>query len=104
MRRTEKKAAPGLRRGFPGGLLTNSPPRAYLYYVAVLVELGASAVSGVGFVLEDSHYFLGGTVLWAVWFVIMFMVTRPTADDWLRPQSKFLHRAAAVIAWRDRWW
>ncbi len=97
MRRTEKKAAPGLQRGFPGGLLTSSPPRAYLYYVAVLVELGASAVSGVGFVLEDSHYFLGGTVLWVVWFVLMFMVTRPTADDWLRPQSRFLHRAAAVI-------
>lgn len=96
MRTTEKKAAE-TQRGFPGGLLTSSPPRTYLYYVAVFVELGASAVSGVGFVLEDSHYFLGGTVLWAVWFVLMFMVTRPSSDEWLRPQSKFLHRIAAVI-------
>ena len=97
MRPTEKNAVSTRRSGIPEGLLTGSPPRAYLYYLAVIVELGASAVSGVGFVLEQNYYFLGGTVLWVLWFVVMFLVTRSSSDHWLRPHEKPLHRSAAAI-------
>lgn len=75
----------------------DAPPRARLYFAAVVIQLLASALSGVGFVLETPGYFLGGAAAWAVWFVLMFLMTRPTTDNFLERHTRLLRRGAGTI-------
>ncbi|MCJ7604585.1 MAG: hypothetical protein MUO19_00940 [Dehalococcoidales bacterium] len=75
----------------------DAPPRALLYYATVVIQLLASALSGVGFVLETPAYFLGGAGIWVAWFVLVFMMTRPATDGTLGGHVKFFRRGAGTI-------
>lgn len=81
----------------PGSRWLDAPPRALLFYAAVVVQLSASALAGIGFVLETPVWFLGGTALWLVWFVMMFLMTRPATDISLKPHQGALRKSAVAI-------
>jgi hypothetical protein len=53
---------------------SDAPRSAYLYYCAIAVQLIASAVAGIGFTLNNGLYWLGGTLIFILWFVILFAI------------------------------
>jgi hypothetical protein len=66
-------------------------PRTLLFFFALIVELVASAISAVGFVLNNSVFFLGGTLAWLAWFVVIFLVASPKTDHLLRNYSAWTY-------------
>jgi hypothetical protein len=52
----------------------NAPRNAYLYFIAIAIQLLASAVAGIGFTLNNGIWWLGGTAIFIVWFVIIFII------------------------------
>ncbi|MHB8105448.1 MAG: glycosyltransferase family 87 protein [Dehalococcoidales bacterium] len=58
----------------------NTTPRVLLFFLAVLVQLIASALSGVGYTLHGSNFWLAGMLVWLVWFFIMFLIITPQTD------------------------
>ncbi len=73
------------------------PPRALLYYAGIVIQLIASAISGIGFLLENQAWFLGGAIAWAIWFVIMFIMVRPATDWKLLPGAGILERGGIAL-------
>ena len=54
-------------------------------------------MSGFGFALHSSIYYLIGTVLWAIWFVALFLIALPQTETILMPRTSTLRTSAAVI-------
>jgi len=82
----------------PPGLLPGDPPaRAFLYYWIIIVQLAASAVSGIGYVLQEPVWYLGGAVIWVLWFVLISQVVRPAPGGFLERHGRGLRRGAKVI-------
>jgi hypothetical protein len=75
----------------------DATPRPMLFYFAVVILLIASALSGVGFVLNSPPYLLSGTAVWIIWLVVMFMVVLPGTDRLLRRHMGGLKRGALII-------
>ena len=74
-----------------------STPRTLLFYYAILVQLTASAISGTGFVLNNGLYYIIGTLVWTVWFILIFIILRPETDLKLTQHDAFLKRSAFSI-------
>jgi len=80
-----------------GILNDNLSPAIVLYYYAVPVQLAASAIAGVGFVLYNPKYLLTGHFLWVIWFVIMFYIGFLAANRIAPPVSCILKKGALVL-------
>ncbi len=72
-------------------------PRILLFFIAVILKLVASALSGIGFVLGDAGFLIPGTVVWLIWFVVLFLIAAPSTDRLLRNQMRWLKPAALAI-------
>ena len=72
-------------------------PRILLFFIAVILKLVASALSGIGFVLGDARFLIPGTVVWIIWFVVLFLIAAPSTDRLLRNQKRWLKPAALTI-------
>ena len=81
----------------PGVLPGDAPTRAYLYYWIIIAQLAASAVSGIGYVLQEPAWYLGGAVIWVAWFLLIFQVVRPVPGGFLERHGRGLRRGARVI-------
>jgi hypothetical protein len=80
-----------------GSPATDAPPRALLYYWIIVVQLAASAVSGAGYVLEDTRWYLGGMFVWLLWFLLIFQVVRPAPGGFLERHARGVRRGAFTI-------
>jgi hypothetical protein len=72
-------------------------PRILLFFVAIILKLVASALSGIGFVLSDARFLIPGTVVWLIWFVVLFLIAAPSTDRLLQNQIRWLKPAALTI-------
>jgi hypothetical protein len=72
-------------------------PRYFLFFLAVLVQLTASALSGIGYSVKGSAFWVAGLVVWLLWFFIMFLIIRPQTDNLLQRFNGFLRRGAITI-------
>lgn len=72
-------------------------PRILLFFIAILIKLLASALSAIGFVWNNSTLLITGTVIWLIWFVILFMIAIPQTDRLLQKQMRWLKTAALTI-------
>jgi len=71
--------------------------QAWLFFLALPLQLAASFMSGIGFVVGNPALVLTGTVLFAGWFVLTWwMATKPPRV--LRDNSDLLRRIATGIA------
>jgi hypothetical protein len=89
------------RRFVPASLfLANlqASPRVWLFFSVLLVGLLASGISGVGFVLSDPYFLISGTVIWAGWFVLIFLVAMPRIDHKLEKYQTLLKRLAISVS------
>ncbi|MGD0780331.1 MAG: glycosyltransferase 87 family protein [Dehalococcoidales bacterium] len=59
-------------------------PRIWLFFLAVLIQLVASAFSGAGYTLHGSVCWLVGMILWIIWFLLMFFIVTPQSDTLLQ--------------------
>ncbi len=75
----------------------NPTPRILLFFIAVLIKLLASALSAIGFVWSNSALLLTGTVIWLIWFVILFLIAAPQTDRLLQNKMHWLKPAALTI-------
>jgi len=73
-----------------------APRGAYLYYIAIAVQLLASAVAGVGFTLNNGIYWLGGTAIFILWFVILFAIAMDNRKESSK-SSKTIRTSAIII-------
>jgi Glycosyltransferase family 87 len=72
-------------------------PRILLFFLAVLIQLIASALSGVGYTLKGSGYWLAGMIVWIIWFFLMFLIITPRADNLLQRYFGLLKGGATTI-------
>jgi len=79
------------------GNYLESPPRALLFYFAVALQLIASALSGIGFLLDSAAFFFAGTGVWVLWFAVMFMMTLPATDKFIGGSLRSFRQAAGSI-------
>lgn len=72
-------------------------PRIFFFFLAVVVQLSASALSGVGYTLHKAGYWVAGMILWLTWFFLMFVIISPQSDNFLHRYTGFLKRLAIII-------
>ena len=75
----------------------NTKPRIFLLFFAIVIQLFASAISGVGFSLNRNVYWLAGTALWILWFATMFIIAVPGTDVFLWDYRNQLKKTALAI-------
>ncbi|MCJ7769144.1 MAG: hypothetical protein MUO92_01520 [Dehalococcoidales bacterium] len=86
-------------KGRIGALFHIHPtPRILLFFIAVLLKLTASMLGGIGFIWNDSAMMITGSVIWLVWFVILFLIATPQTDRLLQNQIRWLKPSALVIS------
>ncbi len=73
--------------------------RVLLFYIVIPIQLAASTVCGIGFVLHNPVLSLSGMFIWLVWFVMMLMVVLPQTEHFLNTRVNVLHRSARIIFW-----
>ena len=85
-------------KGVVSGLLRGrATPRVLLFLVAVLFKVVASALAGVGFVLNSPLLLILSTVVWVVWFVLLFLVALPMIDQLWQNRMRWLKPVVAII-------
>jgi hypothetical protein len=78
-------------------------PRKLLFFLAILIQLVALAVSGTGYATGGAVYWVAGIVLWLLWFFIMFLIVIPRTDtllensSWLRPFAKTVFYVLLIV-------
>ncbi|MDD5339416.1 MAG: glycosyltransferase 87 family protein [Dehalococcoidales bacterium] len=75
----------------------DAKPHYMLFFVAVAVQLIASAVSGIGYSVDNIAFWMVGLVFWLLWFFIMFLIVRPQTDVKLQKWGGVLKRGAILI-------
>ncbi len=73
------------------------PTRVTLLFFAVVVQLIASAISGVGYSARAPAYWLAGMFIWVVWFFLMFVIVTPRTDAFIERRRGWLTRWAVVV-------
>jgi hypothetical protein len=71
--------------------------RVWLFFPVLVVELLASAISGVGFVLNNRFFLISGTIIWAGWFALIFIIAAPRLNSTLDKYKIHLKRLALSI-------
>jgi hypothetical protein len=94
---TKNSAVPWIKRKLPVFTHINPTPRILLFFIAILINLIASALSGIGFVLNNPVLLILGTIVWLVWFAILFLVAVPAADRFLQSHMRWLKPTAITI-------
>ncbi len=94
---TESGAKPGIKR--KRGIFSHvrPTPRILLFFMAILIKLAASALSGIGFVLNSPVLLILGTIVWLAWFAVLFLIAVPATDRLWRNQMRWLKPAATTI-------
>jgi hypothetical protein len=97
----EKPAENGLSPTPPDKRLTiipaATPPRILLFFPAILLQLIASGLSGVGYTLNSPVFWLAGTAVWIIWFFFAFLIVIPGTDALLQRFRSWMKRAALII-------
>ncbi len=75
----------------------NPTPRFSLFFIAVVVKLAASALSGIGFVLKSAVFLVSGAVLWLLFFALLFLIASPRTDSLKQSIARRLQKASSVI-------
>ena len=92
----DKSLSGGIKKWFaflPG----DTPPRIFLIYFSVLLQLIALAISGTGYATGETTYWLAGMLLWLLWFFIMFLIVIPHMDKLLQRYRGWLKPVARTI-------
>jgi hypothetical protein len=79
-----------------GHIKVESTPRTALFFFTIPVLLLASMLSGIGFVLPGALFPAIGTVVWMIWFFLLFLVALPSTDTWLKNYHHRMKRGALV--------
>lgn len=72
-------------------------PHIFLMFFALAIQLVASAISGVGFSLNENKFWLIGFVLWVLWFFIMLIIVNPNTDIILKNHLEGVKRVASIV-------
>jgi hypothetical protein len=84
-------------RRFPDLFPADTPPRYLLVFISAIFLLAGSALSGIAFSLDAPVYWISGTIVWIIWFIIMFMIITPRTDMRLQSSRGWLRVTARVI-------
>jgi hypothetical protein len=81
-----------------GNLFPRSlPPRLLLIFFAVFIQICGDVFSWYAVNTKNPAIIFFSVVLWLVWFVFVFLITRPWVDERLNPYRKVIHLAAVVL-------
>ncbi len=72
-------------------------PRLSLFIIAILIMLTASAFSGIAFVLNNTFFYIAGTIFWLLWFALLFIIAIPETDQRLQNHIHGLKKSAITI-------
>ncbi len=72
-------------------------PRISIFVITIVIKLGASAVSGIAYVFNNSILYISGIMLWLLWFAFLFIIAVPETDQWLQNSSERLKKIAQKI-------
>ena len=76
---------------------THPTPRISLFFIAVVAKLTASALSGIGFVVNSPVLLIMGTVVWLLFFAILFIIAVPATDRFLQNHMRWLKPTSLTI-------
>jgi hypothetical protein len=77
---------------------SQSKPRIHLFFIAILLKIIASFLSGAGFVLNDGLFYVCATFVWIVFLAVIFAVASPPVDVFLRERLRWLKPVALFVA------
>jgi len=77
---------------------SRSTPRIYLFFIAILLKIIASLLSGAGFVLDNGIFYVCATVVWIGFLAVILAVASPPVDAFLRERWRWLKPVALTIA------
>jgi hypothetical protein len=72
-------------------------PRIYLFCIAIVLKLAASALSGAAFVISSGPLYIAGTLVWIIWFGLLFWIARPQTDTKLALHQHHLKCTAVIL-------
>jgi hypothetical protein len=72
-------------------------PRLSLFFIAIVAKLLASALSGIGFVVNSPVLLIGGSVVWLIFFALLLAIAIPATDNRLERHLHWLKPTAATI-------
>lgn len=75
----------------------DTSPQIFLMFFALAIQLVASAISGVGFSLNENVFWLAGFALWLLWFMVMLFIVAPQTDTILKYHHEGVKRGALII-------
>ncbi len=93
----EQITAPSRVRKWAAIFPAETTPRTFLFFPALMIQLVASAVAGVGFSLNGRGFWLAGFILWLLWFAVVFAIIAPRTDALLWNQRAPLKKTAVTI-------
>ena len=62
-----------------------------------MILLIAAGLGGYGFTINSRPLLLIDTVIWALWFVLLFAIATPSTEKYLNHKYKWLRRGALII-------
>lgn len=72
-------------------------PRISLFFITIVVQLTASGTAGAAFVLRSGYLWILSTVIWSIWFILLFLVVFPGTDRIFSGIRRFLNNSAIMI-------
>jgi len=92
-----KKHVRFLIRNLGALLPCDTPPRLFLIFFAVLVQIGGEVLSWYTVKTGNASLITLAVIVWLLWFVLVFMLARPSTDGLLRPYRRGIYVAALAV-------
>jgi hypothetical protein len=77
--------------------LNDTSSRTAFFYLAIILQLIASAIAGVGFSINSGAYWLAGSGIWLLWFVTMFTILGVQRGNFFPHHANKLKRVPLIV-------
>ncbi len=75
----------------------DTEPRIQLYFYAIFIQLLGLTISGFGYYISPNPFWLIGSFIYILWFLIMFAILHPQTGSFLHNKKMTLKRGTIAI-------
>ncbi len=75
----------------------DNEPHIQLFFYAIIIQLLGLSVSGFGYYISPNPFWLIGSFIYVLWFVIMFAILHPQTGNYLKSKKISLKRGTISI-------
>jgi hypothetical protein len=75
----------------------DTEPRIQLFFYAIIIQLLGLTISGFGYYISANPFWLIGSFIYIVWFLMMFAILHPQTGNYLKSKNISLKRGTISI-------